>query len=106
MPPLLVRLRPPLPGVGVLPLLAEGEAAGEDHGDGPLPGPGHHRLYRPQHALHGHGALSHDRRVQRHAQHRKPGKSEGRAGGWTDGEMNEWVDGLASNGGKAVRPEH
>ena len=82
VPPLLVHLRPPLPGVGVQPLLAEGEAAGEHHGDGPLPGPGHHRVHRPQHALHGHGALPHDRRVQRHAQHRKPGESEA---WWTGG---------------------
>lgn len=77
MPSMLVRLRPSLPGVGVLPLLAEGEAAGEDHGDGPLPGPGHHHLHRPQHALHGHGALPNDGGVQRHAEHREPGRRTG-----------------------------
>lgn len=60
MSPLLVRVCPSLPGVGVLPLLAETEAAGQDHGDGSLPGPGHHRLHRPQYPLHGYGALPHD----------------------------------------------
>lgn len=82
MSPVLVRLRPPLPGVGVLSQLAEVEAAGEDYGDGPLPGPGHHHLHRPQHALHGHGALPYDRRVQRHAEHRKPGRKDGWVNGW------------------------
>lgn len=74
MPPLLVCFCSPVPGVGVLPLLAEAEAASEDHGDGPLPGPGHHSVHCAEHALHGHGALPHDGRVQRHAHHRKPGK--------------------------------
>lgn len=60
MSPLLVCLCPPLPGVGVLTLLAQGQKAGEDHGDGPLPGPRHYCLHCPQHAFHGHGALPHD----------------------------------------------
>lgn len=58
--PLLVRVRPQVPGVDVLPRLAEGEGVGEDHGDGSLPGSGHHYLHRSQHALHGSGTLSHD----------------------------------------------
>ena len=89
MSPVLVRLRRPLPGVGVQPLLAAGEGAGEDHGDGPLPGSGHHHLHRPQHALHGHGALPHDRRVQRHAEHRKPGRMNKR---YRDLRLSESLD--------------
>ena len=75
VPPLLDLLCPAVPDLGVLPLVAVGEAVGEVHGDGPLPGPGHHHLHRAQHPVHGPGALPHDGRVQRHALRRQPGPS-------------------------------
>lgn len=61
MSSLLVRLCPQILSVDVLPWLAQAERVGQVHGDGSLSGPGHHHLHRSQHALHGSGALPHDR---------------------------------------------
>lgn len=67
MPSLLVHLRQEVPDLELLPLVAAAEGVCEVHGDGSLPGPGDHHLYRPEHPLHGPGALPHDRGVQHHA---------------------------------------
>lgn len=72
--PVLVRVCTQVPGVDVFPRLAEGEGVGEVHGERSVSGSDHHYLHRSQHALHGSGALSHDRRVQPHAVCREPGE--------------------------------
>lgn len=54
--------------------MAEGEAVGEVHGDGPFPGSWNHYMYCAQHPLYGSGALPHDRRVQHDALCGKSGK--------------------------------
>lgn len=74
--PVLVRVRSQVSGVDVLPRLAEAEGVGEVHGEWSLPGSGHHHLHRPQHALHGTGTLSHDRRVQQDAVRGQPGERD------------------------------
>lgn len=63
VPILVVQICPHVPGVGLLLSVAEAEAICQAGGDGPLRGPGHHHLHRAQHAVHGHGALPHDRGV-------------------------------------------
>ncbi len=72
--PVLVRVCTQVPGLDVLPQMAEAEGLGEVHGERSVPGSGHHYLHRSQHALHGSGALSHDRRVQPHAVCGEPGE--------------------------------
>lgn len=57
---LLVHVRQEVPDMGLLLLVAADEGVGEVHGDGPVPGSGHHHMHRAQHPLHGHGALPHD----------------------------------------------
>lgn len=76
MSPVLVRVRSQVYGVDVWSQLAETEGMGEVYGDGSLPGSGHHHLHRSQHALHGTGTLSHDRRVQQDAVCRQPGERD------------------------------
>ena len=74
VPPLLVQVRQLLPDLGLPPHLAAVQGGDEHGGDGPLRGPGHHNLHRPQHALHGHGALPNDHRVQQRVVCGEPGE--------------------------------
>lgn len=60
VPPLLVHFCQGVPDLGQVPVVAEGKGVCEDDRYGSLPRPGNNHLYRPQHPLHGHGALPHD----------------------------------------------
>lgn len=74
MPPLLVQICQQLPNLGLLPPVAESEGDRQHGGNGPIRRPGNHHLHRPQHPLHGNGALPHDQGVQQRALGRKSGE--------------------------------
>lgn len=72
--PLLVQVCQHLSDLGLLSSVAENQRSCQHGGHGPLCGPHHHSLHRPQHPFHGHGALPHDPTVWYGPLSWKPGK--------------------------------